>query len=127
MLHIVTETATTGRRRLSLVLLVICALVLANPPWCALQAEHHAEHSGSPTAGEPVLGEPSDDAASHCSTTRSVDTVIRAQAGDAPGPMATGSTPPTWHAGTPIGPVDARASAVPVASHALILICQLRI
>jgi len=127
MLHIVTETAVPGRRRLALVLLVICALVLASRPWCALQADHHAEQSGSLIAGEPVLGEPSDDADPHCSTTRFVDTAIRAQIGDPPGPLVTGSTPPTWHAATTIRPLATRASAVPVASHALIRLCQLRI
>lgn len=127
MLHIVTETAATGRRRLVLVVMVICTLVLASPPWCALQTDHHAGHSGSPTAVEPVVGEPSDDAASHCSSTRPADTAIRAQAPDAPGPMVTGSTPPTWHAATLMRPADARASAVPLASHALIRTCQLRI
>jgi hypothetical protein len=123
MLRIVTEIATPGRRRLALVLLVICALFLANPAWCALQADHHAEL----TAADPALGGPSDDADPHCSTPGAVDSAIRAHAGDLPGPLATGSTLPMWHAPTTMPPVTGRAAAVPVTSHRLIRLCQLRL
>lgn len=106
----------------ALVLLVICSLVLANPPWCALQTDHHAEVA----AGKQAVAEPSDDPAPHCST-RSDDTAVRAQSGDAPSPVVTGSTPPAWHTPPPDTRVAARASVVPVATRVPIQLCQLRI
>jgi hypothetical protein len=130
MVLCVIKVRKRGRCRSAITLLTFLAVLLASGPWCSAQADHlhHSDtHLSVQGLAEPAPDHPAEDSDSHCAAAASVDTAVRAQAGDTAGPMAAAAPQAGLIApALPVSAIQPRSTAQ-VQLSPMQLLCQLRI